>query len=132
MVFNKFDHQWESALSNNGHSDLSCCLQDNIGDLGDLPDNFEVLGEILSEHHDEGTYYWLVRDAENDHKMFVIFAGHDYTGWGCQSSAGLSEGFDSLDQLHLAVEEYDNQNRPVRETLRTQALEYAEKFASVL
>jgi hypothetical protein len=86
-----------------------------------VPASFEVLGEVLSAERDEGEYFWLIRDLSSK-KLYVINGAHDYTGWECQSGANISEPFDSLEQLHLIVPEYDNQNRKVREMLRQQAL----------
>ena len=84
-----------------------------------VPEDFTVAGEVLSEHHDEGTYHWLLLDNKTG-KYLYLTGGHDYTGWDCQSSANISNPF-NLDRIHLEVPEFDNQARPVRKLLLEQA-----------
>lgn len=87
-----------------------------------VPESFILLAEILSEHHDEGEYFWLIQDKKTKH-YHVITGSHDYTGWDCQSGATISEPFKSLNEIHRHVQQYDNQNRPVRQMLVAQALD---------
>lgn len=97
--------------------DLTAAIANNSIDV---PANFEVLAEILSEVRGEGEYFWLIRSQNN---YFVINGSCDYTGWDCQSSANISNAFDSINQLQLFVPEFDNQNRPVREMILNQLKE---------
>ena len=84
-----------------------------------LPKEFYLLGELLSEHHDEGEYFWLIQDM--DKKYYILSGAHDYTGWDCISHCTIGKAFDSLDEIHLHVPATDNQDRPVRKLLLEQA-----------
>lgn len=101
---------------NHDHSDLLRAIEHNGAPL---PQEFYLVSEILSDRHDEGEYFWLVYVPEKG--LAVLSGGHDYTGWDCQSHLNTSEYFNGLEQLPLYVQEYDNQNRPVRQMLINQA-----------
>jgi tRNA U34 2-thiouridine synthase MnmA/TrmU len=111
------------------HSDLYTCIQNNGIDIK----NFKLLAELLSEHHDEGNYYWILKDLDTN-KYYCYSGSHDYTGWDCASSAHLSSPIDNLNQFQLIVEEFDNQNRPVRQILWDQLKveEYKEHFDEIV
>lgn len=93
----------------------ACIQYNNIK----VPERYQVLAEILSDHHDEGEYFWLIQDLDSKN-FYIIQGSHDYTGWDCQCSGGITEGFSDLAQLQLFVCEYDNQNRPVRQLILDQ------------
>ncbi len=104
------------GLYDKGYSDLSSAIEHNGVSV---PEDFEVLAEILSEHHDEGEYFWCIQDTKT--KLFYVITGsHDYTGWDCQSGASITDPFDSLNQLQLYVVDTDNQNRPIRSMMLEQ------------
>jgi hypothetical protein len=84
-----------------------------------LPKEFTLLAEILSEHHDKGEYFWLIKDTDKNY--YVLDGSHDYTGWDCISHCSIGKPFKSLKEIHLHVQEFDNQNRPVRKLLLEQA-----------
>jgi hypothetical protein len=112
-----FDTYYESELCQK-HYDLHAAADYN--DVK-LPEEFDVVAEVLSEHHDEGEYYWLIQDRKT-RAYQVVTGSHDYTGWDCQSGASISEPFGSLAQLPLFVPQYDNQMRPVRDMIAAQAV----------
>lgn len=103
-------------LKDSDHYDLAAAIEYNYVKV---PENFTVLAEVLSEHHDEGEYFWLIQDNKSNN-FFIINGAHDYTGWDCQSGASISEPFQDLAQLQLYIQEFDNQNRPVRELVLAQ------------
>lgn len=96
--------------------DLAAALENNSVPA---PEDFEVLASVLSEHHDEGEYFWGIQCTDTQ-DYFVITGSHDYTGWECQSGANITNPFKSLDKLHLNLPEYDNQNRPIRKLVKEQ------------
>jgi hypothetical protein len=97
------------------HYDLSAAIEFNSVQV---PNDFEIKAEILSDNHDEGEYFWLIEDQDKNY--YIIHGSHDYTGWDCQSGANISQPFKSLDQLQLFIPEFDNQNRPVRQMILDQ------------
>lgn len=85
-----------------------------------VPENFSLLAEVLSEHHDEGEYFWLIQDTDSN-KYHTISGAHDYTGWDCQSGASVSEPYDTLEAACLmGLPATDNQNRNIRELIEAQ------------
>ena len=113
----------EDLAARHGDYNLSEALAANGTD--GLPLMFSIAGEILSEDHDEGTYYWLLYDCVN-FTYCVVSGGHDYTGWGCQSNIAVTESFADLGQIGMYVEQFDNQVRPVRDLLLEHGTEFEE------
>jgi hypothetical protein len=102
------------------HYDLEAAIEyNNIT----IPFKFEIVCELLSEHHDEGEYFWLLRNLEKPNEFVVLTGSHDYTGWDCQSGASIS-GIFGIEHLALQVPEYDIQMRPVRNLM----IQAAERF----